>query len=159
MLEDICDGSQSHPNFNRREARYKIRGFIKQRQSKWKGVLKAMQNMGKCLHKVFKTVGKDILQELTPLGEYGSEVSHFILEPINFAEVVKLSDDIKKAWLKATLKGIKNIINNQTFIIEDPDKDEPVAPYMDVYKSNIQSDGILEKLKLIIVVRGDLQNN
>ena len=29
---------------------------------------------------------------------------------------------------------------------------------MDVYKAKIQSDGILDKLKLIIVVRGDLQN-
>ena len=29
---------------------------------------------------------------------------------------------------------------------------------MDVYKENIQSDGILDKLKLRFVVRGDLQN-
>ena len=29
---------------------------------------------------------------------------------------------------------------------------------MDLYKENIQSDGSLEKLKLRIVVRGDLQN-
>ena len=29
---------------------------------------------------------------------------------------------------------------------------------MDVYKAKIQSDGILDKLKLRIVVRGDLQN-
>ena len=29
---------------------------------------------------------------------------------------------------------------------------------MDVYKSKIHSDGILDKLKLIIVVIGDLQN-
>ena len=28
MLEDICDGSQTHPNGNRREARYKIRDRI-----------------------------------------------------------------------------------------------------------------------------------
>ena len=41
MLEDICDGSQTHPNINRRESRYKIRDFIMQRQSKWKGELKA----------------------------------------------------------------------------------------------------------------------
>ena len=32
MLEDICDGSQTHPNINRREARYKIRNRIRQRQ-------------------------------------------------------------------------------------------------------------------------------
>ena len=30
---------------------------------------------------------------------------------------------------------------------------------MDVYKAKIQSDESLDKLKLIIVVRGDLQNN
>ena len=29
MLEDIRDGSQTHPNFNRREARYKIRDRIR----------------------------------------------------------------------------------------------------------------------------------
>ena len=51
-----------------------------------------------------KTVVKYILQELTPLGESGSEVYHFIPEPINFAEGIKLSDDINKPWLKATLK-------------------------------------------------------
>ena len=43
-------------------------------------------------------------------------------------------------------------------MIEDPNHDEPVTPCMDVYKSKIQSDGSLDKLKLRIVVRGDLQN-
>ena len=45
--------------------------------------------MGKFLHKVFKTVVKYILQEFPPLGESGSEVSHFIPEPRKFAEVKK----------------------------------------------------------------------
>ena len=63
--------------------------------------------MGKGLYKVFKTVVKEISQDFPPLGEYGSEVSHFIPEPRNFAEVKKLSDDIKKPWLKATQKDIK----------------------------------------------------
>ena len=51
--------------------------------------------MGKVLHKVFKTVVKDILQDL-PLGESGSEISHFSPEPRNFSEVTKLSNKIKK---------------------------------------------------------------
>ena len=42
MLEDICDGSQTHPKVNKREARYKIRDLIRQSQSGWKGALKAM---------------------------------------------------------------------------------------------------------------------
>ena len=39
MLEDICEGSQYNPSINRREARYKIRDLIKQRQAEWKGEL------------------------------------------------------------------------------------------------------------------------
>ena len=38
MLEDICDGGQSRPSINRREARYNIRDSFKQRQAEWKGV-------------------------------------------------------------------------------------------------------------------------
>ena len=95
---------------------------------------------------------------MTPLGESGSEVSHLFPEPRNFAEVKKLSDKIKKPWLKATLKEIKNITNNHNFLIEDQNEGEPVTPCMDVYKAKIQSDGSLDKLKLIIVVRGDLQS-
>ena len=56
-----------------------------------KGALKATRSMGKGLHKVFSTVVKYILQELRALGESGSEVSHFIPEPRNFAEVKKNS--------------------------------------------------------------------
>ena len=75
--------------------------------------------MVKGLYKVFSTVVKEILQELTALGESSSEVSHFIPEPRNFAEVKKLSDNIRKPWIKSTLKEIKNIINNHTFLIDD----------------------------------------
>ena len=60
MLQDICDGSQTHTNVNKREARYKICECIRQRQSEWKGALKATRSMGKCLHKVFSTVVKEI---------------------------------------------------------------------------------------------------
>ena len=59
--------------------------------------------MGKVLHHVFKTVVKEILQDLPPLGESGPE-------PRNFVEVTNFSDDINKPWLKATIKDIKNLI-------------------------------------------------
>ena len=72
--------------------------------------------------------------------------------------MTKLSDNIKKPWPKANLKEIKNLIKNQTFLIEDPEKDETVTPCIDVYKYKIQYDGSLYKLNLRIVVRGDLQN-
>ena len=88
--------------------------------------------MGKFLHKVFSTIVKEISHELATLGESGSEVSHFIPEHRNFAELTKLSENIRKPWLKATIKEIKNIINNQTFLIEDKKEGEPVTPCMDV---------------------------
>ena len=56
-----------------------------------------------------------------------------------------------------TQKEIKNIKNNQTLIVQDPEKGEPVTPYMNVYKDKIKSDGSPDKLKLRIVVRGYLQ--
>ena len=68
MLEKIRDGSQSHTNVNRREARYRICDRIKQRQLEWKGALKAMRKMGKLLQEVFKTVVEEISQDLQPLG-------------------------------------------------------------------------------------------
>ena len=117
------------------EARLKIRDPIKQKKSQWKGALRATHRTGKGLHEVFSTIVKEILQELTNFGETGSEVSYFIPEPRNFVEVNKLAENIRKPWLKATLKDIKNLINNQTFMIEDPKDDEPVTPCMDVYKA------------------------
>ena len=72
--------------------------------------------------------------------------------------MTKSEKNIRKPWLKATLKEIKNLIKFQTFMIEDPKDGEPVTPCMDVYKAKIQSDGSLDKLKLRIVVRGDFQN-
>ena len=156
-LEDIRDRYKSNPNVNRREAHYKIHDNIKQRKPEWKGVLKATRNMSTGLNKVFKTVVKEISQYLPPLGESGSEVSHLIPEPRNFAEVTKLSEDINKPWIKKNIKDIKNLINNQTLLVEYSEKSEPVTPCMDVYKKKFQSDGNLDKLKLQNVVRGDLQ--
>ena len=60
MLEDICDGSQTHPTVNKREAGYEIRDPIRRKESQWKGALKATHNMGKGLHKVLSTIVKDI---------------------------------------------------------------------------------------------------
>ena len=84
VLEEIHDGIQTHPNVNRREARYKISDRINQRQSEWKGALKATRRMGKGLHKVFKTVVKEISQDFPPLEEYGSEVFHSSQNPETF---------------------------------------------------------------------------
>ena len=56
------------------------------------------------------------------------------------------------------MKEIKNLVNNQNFLVEDPEKYETVNPCMEFYKVMIKSDGSLDKTKLKILVRGDLHN-
>ena len=51
--------------------------------------------MIKVLHKVFKDVLDKLNILLLTLGELGSDVSHFIPEPRNLAEVTKLSAEVK----------------------------------------------------------------
>ena len=133
MLEYIRDGSQYHPSINKIESPYKIRDFILKSQEGWKGVLLSTRNTSKGLHKLFKDVIHDILQVLHILGESGSEASYIIPEPINFAEVTRLSEYIKKPWIKADQKYINNLINNQTLIVQETENDEPVTSCMDVY--------------------------
>ena len=57
MLEDVCEGSKSHPIINMREACYKTRDLIIQSQAEYKGSLLSMQNMGNILQKYFNVVG------------------------------------------------------------------------------------------------------
>ena len=83
--------------------------------------------MGKVLHTLAKSVVYDILNFLPLLGESVSKVSYFIPEPTNSAEVTRLSEYIRKYWLKSTMKDIKNLINNHTFLVQDPKKVETVT--------------------------------
>ena len=61
--------------------------------------------MSKGVHKVFKTIVKKISQEMIPLGEYGSEFSHFIPEPRKFSEVKKNSRLNKETLAKGNYEG------------------------------------------------------
>ena len=123
-------------------------------KSEWKGSEISAKSMDKGLYKFFRDVVNELYNSLPTLVKSGSEVSHFIPEPRKFPEVTRLPADVKKSWLKATLKEIKNLIKNQTFLIFDPEKGDSVTPYMDAYKEKILFDGSPDKLKLIIIVRG-----
>jgi hypothetical protein len=64
---------------------------------------------------------------------------------------------IKTAWLQSVRKEFKTLVNNNTFVLDNPNKGENVTPIMETFKVKILSDGSLDKLKTRIVVRGDLQ--
>ena len=74
--------------------------------------------MGKGLHEVFNAVVNEISQSLPILVESGSEVPYHIIEPRNFEEVTILSEDIRKPWVKANMKEIDNLINNQKKLVD-----------------------------------------
>ena len=63
--------------------------------------------MGKLLHNSFKLIVNELKNQLPALGESGSEVSYFITEHKNIAEVTILPTQVKKAQLKETFKDIK----------------------------------------------------
>ena len=93
--------------------------------------------MGKGSHRLFKAVVNEISQVLPTLGESGLEVSYFFPEPRNFAEVTRLSEGIKKYWLKETLKYINSLNNNQTPLFQETDKGDPVNPYGCLQSKNL----------------------
>ena len=94
--------------------------------------------MDKGLQNIFKGIVNKISEKLPIMRESGSEVSHFIIEPRNVSEVTRLSSDIGKPWIEADLKDINNLINNQTFLVYEQEKGEPMNPCMDVYTEKIQ---------------------
>ena len=114
--------------------------------------------MGKSSHKVFKDVVNKLNNALTTLGESGSEVSHLIPKPMNFAEVARSPADVKMAWLKSTFKLIKKLIKNKSFLMDELQKGGPVILCIDVQKAKIQSDGSLDKFKLRIVQAYPMKN-
>ena len=52
-----------------------------------------------------------------------------------FSEVTILPSDVQKARLKANLKYIINLINDQTFLMDNPEKGYPVTPFINIYKA------------------------
>ena len=43
------------------------------------------------------------------------------------------------------MKDINNVINNQTFLVNETEKGEPVNPCMDIYK---EKNNLMESLKI-----------
>ena len=65
-----------------------------------KSIRTLREGYGEILNKLVKAVEKKLNNSLPTLGESGLEVSHFITEPRNFTEVIRLPTEVKKYWLK-----------------------------------------------------------
>jgi hypothetical protein len=109
-------------------------------------------------HRLYKAVAAEV-NDIPMIGDPGSEVSMFRPEPRNLSEMLKLPVDIRQYWLKADKAEIKNLVENNTFYLDYPREGERVYPTLSLYKVKLDSNGLLDKLKARIVVRGDLMKD
>ena len=79
-------------------------------------------------------------------------------EPMSLKQIYRMDDPLKLKWMKSIASEMKVIFDNNTFNTDDvPLPGEQVLPVKTVFKTKINADGSLNKLKTRIVVRGDLQ--
>ena len=79
-------------------------------------------------------------------------------EPMSVKQIYRMDDPLKSKWIKSIAAEMKVIFDNNTFNFDDvPLSGEQVLPVKTVFKTKINADGSLNKLKTRIVVRGDLQ--
>ena len=95
---------------------------------------------------------------MSNLWESGSEVSQFIPEPRNFAEVTRLPADIKKSLIEIKFKTYEKL-NQQSDLYNGIPREGRASDTMHVWiQVKIQSYGSLDKLKLRTLIIGDFQN-
>jgi hypothetical protein len=65
---------------------------------------------------------------------------------------------VRQEWLKAIKKEIKMLVDSGTFVADTLKTGEISTPVMETFKDKVKSDGSLDKLKMRLVVQGDLQD-
>jgi len=84
-------------------------------------------------------------------------VDKYLPEPQTLKAVLRQPPEIRNAWLHAIYLEIKNLVDNDTFILgETMRQDELLVQTKIVNKAKQTATGLLEKLKSRIVARGDM---
>ena len=82
----------------------------------------------------------------------------YLPEPDHWKKIFKLPEKIMKAWIKAFRNElILLIIEKQCFKKAIPRPNDPIIPVTTKCRTKITSDGTVDKLKIHICIRGDLQ--
>ena len=90
------------------------------------------------------------------VGQPGSDPSPFLPEPRGLYEVIKLPPRYKTPWLKAFVSELLGLQKLKVWKLSDPRPTDKIIPVMDVYKAKIDINGNIDKLKVRMVFRGDL---
>jgi Reverse transcriptase (RNA-dependent DNA polymerase) len=89
----------------------------------------------------------------------GSLPTQFLPEPQSLKAISKLPERLKQAWLRAFRAELDNLLKMKTFIHPTNYKGEKCIPVKAIMKTKLQSDGMVDKLKVRIAIRGDLDKD
>jgi hypothetical protein len=86
----------------------------------------------------------------------GSDPAAFLPEPQSLKKIAQLPPSIRDAWLRAYRAELQNMISLRTFGHPTRYRGERCLPIRAVFKTKLRSDGKVDKLKVRIAIRGDL---
>ncbi|KAG7357480.1 hypothetical protein IV203_002168 [Nitzschia inconspicua] len=88
------------------------------------------------------------------------EPTMFLPAPDNWKQILKLPPHVMDHWSASLLKELKELIKKETFVLEDePNPNDPIIPVTAKFRVKLTKDGMIEKLKSRIALRGDLMRD
>jgi hypothetical protein len=89
----------------------------------------------------------------------GSMPEQFLPEPQSLKSINRLPERLKKAWLTAFRAELMNLLDKKTFSHPTNYNGEKCLPVKAIMKTKLKSDGMVDKLKVRIAIRGDLDKD
>ena len=86
----------------------------------------------------------------------GADPSIFLPEPQSLKSINKLPPKSRDPWHVAARSEIKNLLSKGTFMHPTDYNGEKCLPVTAILKTKLRSDGMVDKLKVRIAIRGDL---
>jgi uncharacterized protein (DUF2342 family) len=79
--------------------------------------------------------------------------------PKSILDITKLPEGlVRKEWLNSVKKEFKTLVDSGTFVFDEMKDGDTSTPTMEIFKVNMKSNGSLDKLKMRLVMHGDIQN-
>jgi hypothetical protein len=80
----------------------------------------------------------------------------FLPAPSNWNQVIKLPPRTKKFWIASFVKELKEVLRKGTVEHGTPNEDDAIIPVTVKLRVKLSAEGLVEKLKTQIALRGDL---
>jgi hypothetical protein len=98
----------------------------------------------------------DVCGEGMHLSMKQTHIHPLLPTPDNWKQTLSYPPHIKTLWIKSFVKELKELIKKEIVTHETPNKDDHIIPVTVKYRVKITSEGLVEKLKTRIALRGDM---